>query len=153
MEDRLERLKQRTNMMKVVNDNKPNDNNTGQSNVFGATRGSFASTVQQHRSSVYESRADDIQSTQSSVVMREADQIPQRSLADELKARRIIKDRITVERRSVQMNQAEEEIDSPPLGMSTHYSRQIPRQTDSSGSAYRIRPQTPKINLLNKNKQ
>jgi hypothetical protein len=50
-------------MMKVVSDNKPTDNQTSQSNAFGATRGSFASTVQQHRGSVYESRADDVQST------------------------------------------------------------------------------------------
>ena len=60
MEDRLERLKQRTNMMKVVSDNKPNETQANQTNGFGATRGSFA---QQANGSVYESRVDDIQST------------------------------------------------------------------------------------------
>lgn len=50
-------------------------------------------------------------------------------------------------------NQFGDEMDSPPLGRETDpFKRSVPHQTDNTGSAYRIRPQTPRINLLNKSK-
>ena len=40
------------------------------------------------------------------------------------------------------------------LGVSNGFTRSIPKESDSKGTAFRIRPQTPKLNLLSiKNKE
>jgi hypothetical protein len=64
-----------------------------------------------------------------------------------------MKERISVERGNV-ISQMGDEIDSPnspTLGYES-FKRKVPRETDNTGSSYRIRPQTPRINLLSKSK-
>lgn len=83
---------------------------------------------------------------------------PKRSLAEELRAQREHKERLSIEKMNQQYHNALNEMETPldirkAARADTFLRRSaVPRQSDNSGTMYRIRPQTPKLNLLNQPK-
>lgn len=57
-----------------------------------------------------------------------------------------MKERLSIERFNTQINNTLNEAESPSEIRES--AKKIPLQTDKTGTAYRIRPQTPRINLL-----
>lgn len=81
-----------------------------------------------------------------------------RSLAEELKLRREAKEKMSIERMKLSYNNALKEMPTPfnirqAARIDTFERRVLPRQSDNTGTMFRIRPQTPKLNLLTKTKQ
>lgn len=73
--------------------------------------------------------------------------------------RREMKERLSIERMNSQINRTVSNIEQPiQIRQSAAYgyplkdnrTSAVPTQSDTTGTQFRIRPQTPKINLLNK---
>lgn len=73
--------------------------------------------------------------------------------------RREMKERLSIERMNSQINRTVSNIEQPiQIRQSAAYgyplkdnrTSAVPTQSDNTGTQFRIRPQTPKINLLNK---
>lgn len=84
---------------------------------------------------------------------RENQSQQKRSLAQDLKKRRELKERLSIER----MNNFYHNTDAQTPGVNKAADTlkrraAVPMQSDNSGTMFRIRPQTPRLNLLNKGK-
>lgn len=78
----------------------------------------------------------DVASMLGSVYGKSHQKTQQQSLAQSLKARRELKEKIEIERQSLGLSKYGEKF------------RLLPKETDAFGTAIRMRPETPKINLL-----
>ena len=77
-----------------------------------------------------------------------------RSLADDLRARREMKERLSIERFNNHINTTLNDMESPQEIIAQ--AKKVPTQIDQSGTMMRIRanrPQTPRLNLLKKKPQ
>lgn len=106
-------------------------------------------------SSGYMHRGEE-QSTMSSIAMdgmanpHRPESMQQRSLAEELRMMNQMKEHIAAERRSFQI---ENGVYNPFDQVKANRVRAVPRQIDPTGTSMRVRPQTPKLNLLGKHKK
>jgi hypothetical protein len=64
--------------------------------------------------------------------------VPKRSLAEDLRMRREMKERMSIERMNTQITNTMSEIESP--SDIRHAAKNVPFKIDRSGSAFKIRP-------------
>ena len=78
-----------------------------------------------------------------------------RSLAQDLKQRRELKERLSIERMNNFYQNTMTDAQTPGVNKASDTLKRraaVPMKSDNSGTMFRIRPQTPRLNLLNKSK-